>query len=114
MARRPFHELTHAVDEAVDEHLGDDFTIYVNGETLELRSTLSSDQIEQELNGMVAIVNRTYLSVQQRLIPARLKQDGAVVERTNYYKPGNPVERFTVIAVEPEDSGRVKIIIQEI
>lgn len=110
-----FHELTKRMDESVDTHLGDRMVLVVEGERYTLVGTHAIEEIVRVTDGGESVVLQRRLSVQERRLPPRLVERGAVIERKDPYADngiyGGATTVYSIRAVEPEHSGRVRLIL---
>ena len=109
---RAFHELTNAVDDLVDEHVGDKgMILHYAGRQIPVVGTVRTEQDEQFVDGLITPITRFYVSLAERKLPYNLSGGSyAHLTRCDPYNPDR-TETFSIVAVDRPRSGRVKIIL---
>lgn len=113
MSPTSFQQAVYRLDELVDEHLGDEFELEVEGVKTTLRGTHATEEVVRTTDNVEIYVRRRRISVQERLIPRRLAERKAIVRFFDPYQPDTPTEELDVIDVERSHSGRVNLILHE-
>jgi len=111
MAGRSFADHTRELDDAIDRHLSDPMTLIVDGTRIPLPGTHVVEEFVASSEGSQATVVERRISVQERLLPTRLVERRAVIERADPYHPEKQVTIYRVREVKPRHSGRADLIL---